>query len=102
MITPILPEAFKIHLPERLEDNKANYPEFNVVVDDELVAIARDRLLQLPLLHASDWICKKQIESDGLIPLSQISDPENHNTYSLDKSLGLDNAVFSVGETFMK
>lgn len=99
-----LPPLMDDHIsPEQLARNAAAYPEMSWEVDESLLANARQRLLQLPLVHrtSAPRFGSQPVEQPWLydtpVPFSylpsEIGD-QHGNTLRLDEDLDLDEFVF--------
>lgn len=76
----------------KLKENRSQYEEFNVPLspeDQERLKTIQQRLLTLPLVH-----CSRNPNIDELVAISHLAEGNDTNTYSFDRSLGLDKYVF--------
>ena len=101
----VIPLEFRPHITEeQLDGNALRYEEMHWDIDPELLDEAKQRLMQLPLVHRTDTDRFKTDRGTdggwpyrGLAPASYISNGEEvhtDNTHGLDYDLGLDKFVF--------
>ncbi len=90
---PYLPPELRQHISvKKLKDNRNNYDEFDRKLspeDKNRLVIIQQRLRALPLVH-----CSRNPELQELTATKQLAAESGGNTYSFDKSLGLDKYVF--------
>jgi hypothetical protein len=90
--TPMFCEAHSLHYqPEVLSENATRYPELMKPLtsrENEQIQLIKERLIQLPLVFCSHEPVMK------IDPHNIHQEDRTSNTYTLDRSLGLDTCVF--------
>lgn len=82
---------------DKLTANVANYPEMQMEVsssEEAKIALIKEQLLDVPLVHTTSYPKIADIKAEGLRPYADLGDTSHSHTCQLDQELGLGEYTF--------